>query len=228
MNSSSAQRWLAAAQRITPSRSFRIFTPFPLRTAQSITSRALTSLSSSAPVDTASNTLPKSQLAESASTSSIQPTTYIEPTLDTSVSTLLPLLRSQSSYYAQVSIQGHPYLVTPGDSVRLPFVLQDVELGDVIRLNCATVFGSRDYSLKAGATSRGEKQKFLDERLYVARATVVNVVYEPLRVKTRKYPRQRHTRHLFSKHSYTVLRISELRPASEEEWSSIEEDGVNQ
>jgi large subunit ribosomal protein L21 len=151
---------------------------------------------------------------------------FIEPHLDSSVATLLPLLRSQGNHYAQIYIQGRPYLVTPGDSVRLPFILQGVNLGDVIRLNRATVFGSRDYTLKAGVTGKGEDQRYIDERLFVARATVMNVVYEPRRIKVKKQPRVRHARHFPSKHSYTVLRISELRTATEEELASIETEGA--
>jgi hypothetical protein len=38
-----------------------------------------------------------------------------------------------------------------GDTVRLPFLMQGVEPGDVLRLNRAINLGSRDYTLKAAA-----------------------------------------------------------------------------
>ncbi|SMR42285.1 unnamed protein product [Zymoseptoria tritici ST99CH_1A5] len=75
------------------------------------------------------------------------------PQLSESVRELLPLLRSQGPHYMTVHIHGNPYLITEGDTVRLPFLMQGVEPGDVIRLNRAINLGSRDYALKAPAAS---------------------------------------------------------------------------
>lgn len=73
------------------------------------------------------------------------------PQLSPSVRELLPLLRSQAPHYITVHIHGNPYLVTQGDSVRLPFYMHDVEPGDVLRLDRAINLGSRDFTLKAPA-----------------------------------------------------------------------------
>ncbi|KAM3415526.1 Homocitrate dehydratase [Cercospora zeina] len=64
---------------------------------------------------------------------------------------LLPLLQSQGPHYITAHIHGFPYLVTQGDTVRLPFHMHGVEPGDVLRLDRAVNLGSRDYTLKAPA-----------------------------------------------------------------------------
>lgn len=144
-------------------------------------------------------------------------------TLTPSIRTLLPLLRSQPAHYITIHIHGHPYLVTPGDTIRLPFLMPKVQPGDVLRLNRATHIGSRDYTLKAPAAERGtrdsaKKMYYLDERLFTCRATVVGTEAEPERVKEKTKRRQRHVRHVFSQHRYTVLRVSELEIKSLEEY----------
>lgn len=62
---------------------------------------------------------------------------------------MLPLLRAQGSHYITAHIYAKPYLLTQGDTLRLPFYMKGVEPGDVIRLDRATNIGSRDYTLKA-------------------------------------------------------------------------------
>jgi hypothetical protein len=62
---------------------------------------------------------------------------------------MLPLLRAQGSHYIAAHIHAKSYLLTQGDTVRLPFNMKGVEPGDILRLDRATAFGSRDYTLKA-------------------------------------------------------------------------------
>lgn len=71
--------------------------------------------------------------------------------LSHSVKDLLPLLRSQGSYYITAHLYDRPYLLTQGDTLRLPFLMHGVEPGDVLRLDKASNIGSRDYTLKAAA-----------------------------------------------------------------------------
>lgn len=71
--------------------------------------------------------------------------------LSDSVRQLLPALRAQGPHYITAHIYDRPYLLTQGDTIRLPFHMKDVEPGDVIRLNRASNIGSRDYTLKASA-----------------------------------------------------------------------------
>jgi len=123
--------------------------------------------------------------------------------LSDSVKQLLPLLRAQASHYITAHIHARPYLVTQGDIVRLPFKMPHVGPGDVLRLNRASVIGSRDYTLKG--------TPYLDERIFECRATVLGTEGEPVRVKEKTKQRNRRVKTVRSKHKFTVLRISELR-----------------
>ncbi|EGP92323.1 uncharacterized protein MYCGRDRAFT_66192 [Zymoseptoria tritici IPO323] len=152
------------------------------------------------------------------------------PQLSESVRELLPLLRSQGPHYMTVHIHGNPYLITEGDTVRLPFLMQGVEPGDVIRLNRAINLGSRDYALKAPAASPKMKSpttatfSYVDDRMFVCRAVVTGVESEPMRIKEKTKRRQRHVKKVKSKHRYTIIKIKELRVKSVEEIESGEVD----
>ena len=74
--------------------------------------------------------------------------------------------------------------------------------GDVLRLNRASVIGSRDYTMKGAP--------HIDESVFECRATVLGTESEPLRIKIKKKRRQRRKRQAKSKHRYTILRISDL------------------
>ncbi|KAF2035719.1 hypothetical protein EK21DRAFT_96369 [Setomelanomma holmii] len=148
--------------------------------------------------------------------------THITPT----IRQLLPLLHSQPSHYVTAHIHGRPYLLTKGDTLRLPFLMPNVRPGDVLRLNRATHIGSRDYTLKApevvkGNADHGKKVFYLDERMFVCRARVVGIESEPLRVEEKTKRRQRHVKHVTSKMRFTVLRVSDLEVKSLEEYESV-------
>ncbi|KAL2019480.1 hypothetical protein VTK56DRAFT_9596 [Thermocarpiscus australiensis] len=135
---------------------------------------------------------------------SAQPQTTTPPApISDSVRKLLPLLAAQPGHYITIHIHGRPYLVTEGDAVRLPFKMPGVAPGDVLRLNRASVLGSRDFTLRGAP--------YVDERLYECRAVVTGTESEPLRIKIKKKQRCRRTKRVKSKHRYTMLRISELR-----------------
>ncbi|GAB1311333.1 Large ribosomal subunit protein bL21m [Madurella fahalii] len=124
-----------------------------------------------------------------------------------SVRALLPLLAAQPGHYITVHIHGRAYLVTEGDSVRLPFKMPGVAPGDVLRLTRASALGSRDFTLRGAP--------YVDERLFACRAVVTGTESEPMRVKIKKKRRCRRTKHVRSKHRYTMLRISELKVCSD-------------
>ena len=130
---------------------------------------------------------------------------------DPSIKTLLPLLLAQPPYYITLHIHAKPFLLTLGDKLRLPFRIPSLRPGDVLRLNRASLLGSRDYTLKAGSTSKGEKRKWIDERLFLCRAVVLGEEMEPERIKEKKKQRNRRIKRVRSQHVYTVLRISELK-----------------
>lgn len=152
--------------------------------------------------------------------------------LTPSIRNLLPLLHSQPAHYMTIHIHGRPYLVTKGDSIRLPFLMPNVAPGDVLRLDRATHIGSRDYTLKApeavkGTADHAKKVFYLDERLFTVRARVVGIETEPMRVEEKTKRRQRHTKHVFSKMRFTVLKISELEVKSLGEYErALESEGA--
>lgn len=179
-------------------------------------------------------------------------------TLTESLRTHLSHLVAQPPFYATIHIHGKPYLVTAGDTIRLPFLMHGVLPGDVLRLDRATTIGSRDFTLKGGASAESitaqvgatdhstiteplmgnterlpstphpqsstsgngkvtERVKktppaYLDDRLFVCRATVMGTESEPMRIKEKTKRRQRHIKRVKSKHKYTILRISEITP----------------
>jgi len=123
--------------------------------------------------------------------------------LSESVKELLPLLNAQPSKFITALIHGRPYLLTVGDSVRLPFHMPGVAPGDVLRLNRASAIGSRDYTLKG--------VPHVDERVFECRAIVMGTEGEPARIKIKKKQRTRRSKTVISKHKFTVLKLSELR-----------------
>ncbi|OBT82640.1 hypothetical protein VE02_07922 [Pseudogymnoascus sp. 03VT05] len=143
-------------------------------------------------------------IASAAEIKAAQPTTPSTPYAVTeSVKELLPLLNAQPSKFITALIHGRPYLLTVGDSVRLPFHMPGVVPGDVLRLNRASAIGSRDYTLKG--------QPHVDERVFECRAIVMGTEGEPARIKIKKKQRNRRTKTVISKHKFTVLKLSELR-----------------
>ncbi|KAF2836591.1 hypothetical protein M501DRAFT_996799 [Patellaria atrata CBS 101060] len=139
--------------------------------------------------------------------------------LSGSVRELLPLLKAQTPHYITAHIYARPYLLTAGDIITLPFLMHGVAPGDILRLNRASVLGSRDYTLRAGAvegislvgTPTGKmKIGYLDERLFECRAVVMGTESEPMRIKEKTKRRQRRVKTVRSKHRYTVLRVQEI------------------
>ncbi|KAK9381123.1 mitochondrial 54S ribosomal protein bL21m [Kockiozyma suomiensis] len=108
----------------------------------------------------------------------------------------------QTPLYATIRIHKHQFLVSVGDSVTLPFRLKDVQVGDVIRLTQIETLGSRKFTWKGSP--------FIDDERCVVRARVVEQTKEPMRIKIRKKQRTRRTKHIISKHAYTVLTIAEV------------------
>ncbi|KAF9892863.1 hypothetical protein FE257_000452 [Aspergillus nanangensis] len=121
----------------------------------------------------------------------------------------LPYLASQKPHYISAHLHDRPYMLTAGDQLRLPFLMPKVKSGDVLRLNRASVLGSRDFTLKG--------VPYVDERLFECRVRVMGFESEPLRVKEKTKRRQRHVRKVRSKHRYTVLKVMDVKVKSAEE-----------
>ncbi|KAK9473514.1 mitochondrial 54S ribosomal protein bL21m [Dipodascopsis tothii] len=112
-----------------------------------------------------------------------------------------------AALYATFKIHSQSFLVTAGDTVTLPFRLKDVAVGDVLRITQIETFGNRNFTLKGAP--------FVDDKVCVVRARVVEHTKEPLRETIRTKRRNRRVKHIKSKHPYTVLRIAEIGVAPE-------------
>ncbi|KAF7959831.1 hypothetical protein EAE96_001436 [Botrytis aclada] len=163
--------------------------------------------SHASPLSAASVKPEKSSIASSAP---VAPSPSVTPlSLSSSVKEMLPFLTAQQSHFITTHIYSRPYLVTVGDTVRLPFRMPGVVPGDVLRLNTASSIGSRDYTLKG--------TPYLDERIFECRARVMGTEAEPMRIKEKTKRRNRKTKTVKSKHKYTILRIAELKVKTVEE-----------
>ncbi|PGH18163.1 hypothetical protein AJ80_04550 [Polytolypa hystricis UAMH7299] len=132
------------------------------------------------------------------------PPTFTAPLkLTPSLTELLPLLATQTPHYITAHLHARPYLVTAGDTVRLPFLMADVYPGDILRFNRASNVGSRDFTLKGAP--------YVDERLFECRLRVLGTESEPLRIKEKTKRRQRHVQKIKSKHKYTILRVMDVK-----------------
>ncbi|KAL4782069.1 ribosomal protein L21-like protein [Aspergillus varians] len=139
----------------------------------------------------------------------IPPTFQTPLTVSKSLLGTLPHLTNQKPHYITAHLHDKPYLVTEGDNIRLPFLMSNVQPGDVLRFNRASILGSRDFTLKGAP--------YVDERLFECRVRVMGVDSEPLRVKEKTKRRRRHVQRVTSKHRYTLLRVMELKIKSVEE-----------
>lgn len=162
-------------------------------------------------------------------TSSISiPSSLSKPlVLSKSLQHLLPHLTAQKPHHITAHIHRFPYLLTEGDTLRLPFHMHGVSPGDILRLNRASLLGSRTYTLKAGTDStenydgkRTGEPNYIDERLFECRARVVAVENGPMVVEIKTKRRLRKKKHVRSKHRYTVLRVMQIRIKGLEELQS--------
>ncbi|KAF2724964.1 hypothetical protein K431DRAFT_281437 [Polychaeton citri CBS 116435] len=101
-----------------------------------------------APTPDAAASAPKDAPKLPASTATSSPMELSQTVRD-----LLPSLRAQKPHYMTAHIYDKPYLITQGDTVRLPFLMHGVEPGDILRLNRAVNFGSRDLTIKPATPS---------------------------------------------------------------------------
>ena len=135
---------------------------------------------------------------------------------------LLTSLAAQLPHYMTAHVHARPYLVTVGDTIRLPFHMPHAPPGTVVRLNRARMLGSRDFTFQG--------DPWIDDKFFICRAVVVGIESEPMRVKEKTKRRQRKVKTVKSKMRYTILRVMELKVLpegqGEEMTESREEDGA--
>ncbi|KAI4187862.1 MAG: hypothetical protein L6R41_002524 [Letrouitia leprolyta] len=157
--------------------------------------------------------VPKSQQPLPSPPSPQKPPSSSKPATTTPITPplLLPLLASQPPHYITAPIHARPYLLTTGDTLRLPFLMPNAPLGSILRLNRASVLGSRDYTLKG--------DPWIREEWFCCRARVVGVETEPMRVVEKTKRRQRRVKRAKNKMRFTVLRVVEVGVRVPEEGS---------
>ncbi|ORY93501.1 ribosomal protein L21-like protein [Syncephalastrum racemosum] len=114
---------------------------------------------------------------------------------------LLQKLREQIRYYAVADIAGRPFLVTKNDKV-IVNRLNDVKVGDVLKLNRVRELGSKDYTIKGSP--------YVSEQYYNITATVIEQPKSKLIRIVKKKRRKNYKRTIEHKQTHTVLRISDV------------------
>jgi ribosomal protein L21 len=112
-------------------------------------------------------------------------------------SPLAPLI-NDSNLYMTVYINSFPYLISPNDTLHLPFNLPDAPLGSILRMTNVSRIGVRDYTLQG--------EPFIDPKVFTLKLRVVEHTKMPMVTTIKKKQRQRRARHLFNKQNYTVLK----------------------
>ena len=120
------------------------------------------------------------------------------PSSSPSQSSPLTPLADDSNVYMTVHINSFPYLISPNDTLHLPFNLPDAPLGSILRMTNVSRIGVRDYTLQG--------QPFIDPKLFTLKLRVVEHTKMPMVITIKKKQRQRRARHLFNKQNYTVLK----------------------
>ena len=100
--------------------------------------------------------------------------------------------------------------------------MPNVTPGTILRLNRASVLGSRDYTFRGSGTSGvggysggirdvDGSGPYIDEKYFVCRVVVTGTEGEPMRVIMKTKRRQRKTKRVTNKGRFTVFRVVELR-----------------
>ncbi|GAA5802451.1 hypothetical protein HPULCUR_007916 [Helicostylum pulchrum] len=110
-------------------------------------------------------------------------------------------LREQLRYYAVAEIAGRPFLITKNDKV-IVNRLNDVKIGDVIKLDKVRELGSKDYTLKGSP--------YVPENVFDINATVIEHTKSKLIQIVKKKRRKNYKRTIEHKQTHTVLRISNV------------------
>ncbi|KAI7872114.1 ribosomal protein L21-like protein [Spinellus fusiger] len=121
--------------------------------------------------------------------------------VDAATKTSLKKLRDQLHYYAIAEVTGRPFLITQNDKL-IVNRLKDVQLGDVIKLDCVRELGSKDYTLKGAP--------YVNQAFFDISATVIEHPKSKLVQIVKKKRRKNYKRTIEHKQTHTVLRISKV------------------
>ncbi|KAI8369354.1 ribosomal protein L21-like protein [Radiomyces spectabilis] len=121
--------------------------------------------------------------------------------IDTATKDSVRKLREQLRYYAVAEIAGRPFLITKNDKLVVNR-LNDVKVGDVLKLDRVRELGSKDYTLKGSP--------YVNETIYDIQATVIEQTKSKLIKIVKKKRRKNYKRTIEHKQTHTVLRISKV------------------
>ena len=113
-------------------------------------------------------------------------------------SSSLKSLVNSNLIYMTVHINSFPFLISPNDTIHLPFNLPSLPLGSILRMTTVSRIGSRDYTLQG--------HPYIDPKFFTLKMRVVEHTKQPLVITVKTKQRQRRARHLPNKQNYTVLK----------------------
>ena len=113
----------------------------------------------------------------------------------------LSIIRAQPSQYIVASLAGRKYLLTPRDLLTVPR-LNDVKVGDVLKLSDIHEIGSREYTIRGNPTIPSDQIR--------VEATVVEHTKGRMEVIFKKKRRKGYERTVRHKQTYTRLRIGPI------------------
>jgi len=115
-------------------------------------------------------------------------------------------LKEAPALYARIHVHNWDMLVTPGDVIKLPVRMRDVEIGNTLRFSECSEIGSRSHTLSGGHLGKGR----IDPSIFTIRGTVLEKSRVKRSVAERTRRRRRHVRHVVSNQCLTVIRIGEI------------------
>ncbi|KAH9935884.1 ribosomal protein L21-like protein [Epithele typhae] len=113
----------------------------------------------------------------------------------------LELIRSQPSQYIVASVAGQKYILSPRDLLTVPR-LNDVKVGDVLKLSNIHEIGSREYTVRGSPIIPLEHVN--------VEATVVEHTKGPMQFIVKMKRRKGYKRTVQHKQTYTRLRIGPI------------------
>ena len=116
-------------------------------------------------------------------------------------SNALELIRSQPSQYIIASLAGRKYLLAPRDVLTVPR-LNDVKVGDVLKLSDIHEIGSREYTMRGDPVLPSDQVR--------VEATVVEHTKGKMETIFKKKRRKGYERTVHHKQTYTRLRIGAI------------------
>lgn len=115
-------------------------------------------------------------------------------------------LKEAPALYARIHIHNWDMMVTPGDIIKLPVRMRDVEVGSTLTFSECSEIGSRNHTLSGGLNGKGR----IDPSLFRIKGVCLEKTRVKRAVKETTRRRRRHVKHVVSNNCLTVIRVSEV------------------